>query len=459
MPGEVFPSGFVWGVATSAFQIEGAHDTDGRGPSIWDTYAEQPGLIEDGSNAHVACDHYHRYAEDIAVMASLGLDAYRFSIAWPRILPTGRGAVNVAGLDFYDRLVDGLLAAGIAPWPTLYHWDLPQALEDEGGWTNRATIDAFVELADAVSARLGDRVEHWITHNEPWCVSVLGHAYGVHAPGKRDWREALVASHHLLLSHGRAVPVIRHNSAGSKVGITMLVSECVPASPSEADRISATQYDGELNRWFLDPIYLGLYPKDVIEYHQREGRLPDGMNFVRPGDLQEIKTPIDFLGVNYYSRAVVRSATIPEADNEPRTIPLPDPAELTDMGWEVYPDALARTLIRLNDDYEPGSMVVTENGAAYATAPGPDGSVQDSRRCDYLKRHLQACLAAIDAGVPLHGYFLWSLLDNFEWAFGFAKRFGIVWVDFETQERIIKASGHLYSRIVRDNKIPKEQAA
>jgi beta-glucosidase len=269
----------------------------------------------------------------------------------------------------------------------------------------------------------------------------------------------LVASHHLLLSHGRAVPVIRRNSAGAKVGITMLVSDCVPASPSEADRIAATQYDGELNRWFLDPIYLGLYPKDVIEYHERERRLPEGMNFVQPGDLAEIQTPIDFLGVNYYSRSVVRSATIPEADNEPRTIPPPDPAELTDMGWEVYPDGLTRTLIRLKDDYGPGSMVVTENGAAYATAPGPDGSVQDTRRCDYLKTHLQACLAAIDAGVPLDGYFLWSLLDNFEWAFGFAKRFGIVWVDFETQERIIKASAHLYSRIVRDNEIPKEQAA
>jgi beta-glucosidase len=456
---EAFPDGFVWGVATSAFQIEGAHDVGGRGPSIWDTYAAQPGQIEDGSNAQVACDHYHRYAEDIALMASLELDAYRFSIAWPRILPSGRGTVNAAGLDFYDRLVDGLLAAGIAPWATLYHWDLPQPLEDEGGWTNRATVDAFVELADAVSVRLGDRVEHWITHNEPWCVSVLGHAYGVHAPGRRDWHDALVASHHLLLSHGRAVPVIRRNSAGSKVGITMMVSECVPASPSEADRISATQFDGELNRWFMDPIYLGLYPKDVIEYHDREGRLPNGMNFVQPGDLEEIQTPIDFLGVNYYSRAVVRSATIPEDENEPRTIPVPDPAELTDMGWEVYPDGLARTLIRLNEDYAPGSLLVTENGAAYATAPGPDGSVQDAKRCEYLKSHLRACLSAIDAGVPLQGYFLWSLLDNFEWAYGFAKRFGIVWVDFETQERLIKASGHLYRRIVRDNKLPKEQAA
>ena len=456
---EAFPNGFLWGVATSAFQIEGAHDVDGRGLSIWDTYAEQPGLIEDGSNAHVACDHYHRYAEDIGLMESLGVGAYRFSVAWPRILPTGRGAVNAAGLDFYDRLVDGLLAGGIAPWVTLYHWDLPQALEDQGGWTNRSTVDAFVEFADAVSERLGDRVAHWITHNEPWCASVLGYGQGAHAPGRTSWPEALVASHHLLLSHGRAVPVIRRNSARSEVGITLNVSECEPASPSEADHIAARQFDGELIRWFLDPIYLGRYPNDVIEYHQREGRLPRGMDFVKAGDLEEINTPIDFLGVNYYSRAVVRSATIPEADNEPRTIAVPDPAELTDMGWEVYPQGLTHSLVRLNADYEPGSLVVTENGAAYATGPGQDGSVQDTRRCEYLKSHLQACLAAIDGGVPLHGYFLWSLLDNFEWAFGNAKRFGIVWVDFETQERIIKASGHMYSRIVRDNKIPTEQAA
>ena len=456
---EAFPNGFIWGVATSAFQIEGAHDVDGRGPSIWDTYAARPGIIEDGSNAQVACDHYHRYGEDIALMKFLGVGAYRFSVAWPRILPAGRGAANDAGLDFYDRLVDGLLAARITPWITLYHWDLPQALEDEGGWTNRSTVDAFVELADAVSERLGDRVQHWITHNEPWCVSVLGHAQGAQAPGRTSWRDALVASHHLLLSHGRALPVIRGNAPGAKVGITLNASECEPASPSEADRISTRQFDGELIRWFLDPIYFGRYPTDVIEYHEREGRLPDGMRFARDGDLEAINTPIDFLGVNYYSRAVVRSAAIPEADNEPRTIPVPDPAELTDMGWEVYPEGLTQVLVRLNADYEPGSLVVTENGAAYATGPGQDGSVQDTRRCDYVKSHLQACLAAIDAGVPLHGYFLWSLLDNFEWAFGFARRFGIVWVDFEKHDRIIKASGHMYRRIIQSNKLPEDQAA
>ena len=459
MAGDVFPRGFVWGVATSAFQIEGAHDVDGRAPSIWDTYAARPGIIEDGSHAQVACDHYYRYGEDVALMKYLGVGAYRFSIAWPRILPTGRGAVNAAGLDFYDRLVDRLLEARITPWVTLYHWDLPQALEDLGGWTNRETVDAFVELADAVSERLGDRVQHWITHNEPWCVSMLGHAFGTQAPGKTSWHDALVVSHHLLLSHGRAVPVIRRNASPAKVGLTINASECVPASPSEADRVATRQFDGELNRWFLDPIYFGRYPEDVIEYHVREDRLPDGMNFVHAGDLAEIRAPIDFLGVNYYSRAVVRNAAVPESENEPRTIPLPDPAELTDMGWEVYPEGLTRTLSRLHSDYAPGSLVVTENGAAYATGPGPDGSVEDTRRCDYLRSHMQACLDAIEAGVPLDGYFLWSLLDNFEWAFGFSKRFGIVWVDFETQERIIKASGHMYRRIIQNNRLPEDRAA
>jgi beta-glucosidase len=459
MTGKAFPNDFVWGVATSAFQIEGAQEVDGRGPSIWDTYAARPGLIEDGSNANVACNHYYRYGEDIALMKFLGVGAYRFSIAWPRIFPTGRGEANAAGLDFYDRLADALLEARITPWVTLYHWDLPQALEDEGGWTNRSTVDAFVELADVVSETLGDRVHHWITHNEPWCVSMLGYAFGTQAPGRTSWRDALVASHHLLLSHGRAVPVIRRNAACAKVGLTLNASKCEPASPSEADRIAARQFDGELNRWFLDPIYFGRYPEDVIAYHEREGRLPDGMRFVHPGDLEEIQRPIDFLGVNYYSRAVVRNATIPEVENEPRTIAEPDPAELTDMGWEVYPKGLTQVLQRLHADYAPGSLVVTENGAAYAPGPGPDGSVQDVRRCEYVKSHLRACLAAIDAGIPLEGYFLWSLLDNFEWAFGFAKRFGIVWVDFDTQERIIKASGHMYRRIIRNNGLSGDQAA
>jgi beta-glucosidase len=320
-------------------------------------------------------------------------------------------------------------------------------------------VDAFVAYADIVSRRLGDRVKQWITHNEPWCASVLGYAQGDHAPKRSSWPDALAAAHHLLLSHGRAVPVLRSNSPGSRVGITLNMACCEPASPSAADRDAARQFDGELNRWFLDPLYRGSYPQDVIDAHARAGRLASGMHFVQPGDLETIRTPIDFLGVNYYSRAVMRSDALPEAENEPRTIPLPDPADLTDMGWEVHPQGLTDILVRIHADYRPESLVITENGAAWATGPGPDGKVDDVRRCEYLLGHVQACRDAIEAGVPLDGYFLWSLLDNFEWAFGYSKRFGIVWVDFATQERIVKASAQLYSRIVRNHGISREQAA
>lgn len=454
-----FPATFVWGVATSSFQIEGAHAADGRGPSIWDTYAARPGIIRDGSNAEIACDHYHRYAEDIAIMRALGVDAYRFSIAWPRVVPAGRGRVNAAGLDFYDRLVDALLATEIEPWITLYHWDLPQLLEDEGGWTNRETVDAFAEFADVVSRRLGDRAKHWITHNEPWCASVLGYAQGEHAPGRKSWPDALRAAHHLLLSHGCAVPVLRHNVSNARVGITLNLAPCHAASPSDADRDAARQFDGELNRWFLDPLYRGSYPQDIVVGHERAGRLPRGLEFVRQGDLEAIRVPIDFLGVNYYSRAVMRSDQIPEDENAPRTIRAADPADLTEMGWEVYPEGLTEVLKRIHQDYGPGALLVTENGAAFADRPGPDGSVDDPRRCDYMRSHVQACLDAIGAGVPLHGYFLWSLLDNFEWTFGYSKRFGIVRVDFETLERTIKSSGWLYKRIIRRDRVSEERAA
>lgn len=453
------PRHFTWGVATSAFQIEGAHDVDGRTPSIWDSFAARPGAIEDGSDAKVACDHYHRYRHDIAIMQSLGVHAYRFSVAWPRILPEGHGTVNGAGLDFYDRLVDALLAVKIEPWVTLYHWDLPQILEDRGGWPNRATVDAFVELADVVSRRLGDRVKRWITHNEPWCASVLGYAQGEHAPGRKSWSDAIVAAHHLLLSHGNAVPVLRANSPGAQVGITINTSQCEPASPSEADREAAYRFDGELNRWFLDPLYFGMYPEDVVRAHARAGRLPDGMGFVRSGDMEAIQVETDFLGINYYTRAVVRSTDVPESENQPRTIPLPDPAQTTDMGWEVYPDGLKESLVRIHADYAPTSLVVTENGAAYSTGPEADGRIEDAHRCRYLVSHVRSCVAAVEAGVPLDGYFLWSLLDNFEWAFGYTKRFGIVWVDFETQERLLKASARLYGRIVRNDGDPTEKAA
>ena len=454
-----FPESFVWGVATSAFQIEGAAEVDGRGRSIWDNFAATPGRIADGTDARVACDHYHRYREDVALMQQIGVRAYRFSLAWPRILPTGTGRVNDAGLDFYDRLVDALIAAGIEPWITLYHWDLPQDLEDAGGWTNRATADAFVTYADVASSRLGDRVKRWITHNEPWCASVLGYAQGEHAPGRKSWPEALAAGHHLLLSHGNAVPVLRARAPGSRVGITLNLAPCHPASPSEHDRDVARQFDGELNRWFLDAIYRGRYPDDVVAGHVRMGNLPDGLQFVRPGDMQAIRAGIDFVGVNYYSRAIMRSDRIAESDNQPRRIAEPDPEALTDMGWEVYPDGLRETLERVHRDYAPGSLVVTENGAAYADGPDSDGTVRDERRCVYLRKHVQACREAIAAGVPLDGYFLWSLLDNFEWAFGYTKRFGIVWVDFATQARVVKASADLYRRIIRNDRTSQEHAA
>ncbi len=455
-----FPEGFVWGVATSAFQIEGAAEADGRAPSIWDTCAARPGFIADGSDGRVACDHYHRYPEDVALMKELGVGAYRFSVAWPRVLPEGRGRVNAAGLDFYDRLVDALLAAGITPWSTLYHWDLPQCLEDIGGWTSRDVASAFVEYADAVTRRLGDRVKHWITHNEPWCASVLGYAQGEHAPGRKSWPDALAAAHHLLLSHGWGVPVIRSNARGADVGITLNLTHVDAASPSRWDQELANVVDGEINRWYLDPLFGRGYPEDIVSHHQREGHLPGGLEaFVQPQDLQAIRAPTDFLGVNFYTRALVRSERVPERENAPRTIPEPPDDQRTDMGWEVRPDALRALLVRLHEDYAPARIFITENGAAYATGPDADGRVQDDRRLAYVAGHLRACRAAIDAGVPLHGYFLWSLLDNFEWAFGYEKRFGIVWVDFETQQRIMKASGRWYARVVRANALPEEQAA
>jgi beta-glucosidase len=450
-----FPEGFVWGTATSAYQIEGAAREDGRGESIWDRYAMTPGKIADGSNGDVACDHYHRYPDDIAVMKSLGLHAYRLSIAWPRILPNGRKqSLEQRGLDFYNRLIDALLTAGITPYVTLYHWDLPQPLQDQGGWPARDTAHAFVDYADAVSRALGDRVKHWITHNEPWCISVLGYAEGAHAPGHQSWPEALAASHHLNLAHGLAAPVIRENARGAELGITLNLLHIQPASPSSADREACRVIDGGFNRWFLDPIFGRGYPEDVIAHHQAEGNLPEGpLPFVQPGDLAIIAPPIDFLGVNYYSRAVMRSTKVPEEKNLPRTVFVSD--DKTDMDWEVYPDGLFELLTRLQRDYAPKALYITENGCAYATAPSPDGKIHDDKRRAYLQGHLAAAARACEAGVPLKGYFLWSLLDNYEWAYGYEKRFGIVWVDYATQERIPKESARYYRDVIIANGLPE----
>jgi beta-glucosidase len=446
-----FPAEFVWGTATSAYQIEGATHRDGRGESIWDRFAQQPGSIADGSDGSVACQHYERFGDDVKLMRWLGIGAYRFSVAWPRILPEGvKGTINERGLDFYERLVDALLAERIEPCVTLYHWDLPQVLEDRGGWPVRATAEAFVDYADVVTRRLGDRVSTWITHNEPQVASALGYAVGIHAPGRKSPADALSAAHHLLLSHGWAMQVIRSNVKNARAGITLDMSPAYPASSSDADHDAARMHDGRINRWFLDPIHGRGYPADAIADHVRDGHLASSeLPFVKQGDLEVMAAPTDFLGVNYYSRAITRSARLPEADNLPRALSASD--DKTDMGWENYADGLSDLLVRLHRDYAPRALYITENGAAYGHGPDESGSVRDMPRTLYLRNHLEACLRAIDAGVPLAGYFVWSLLDNYEWAEGYKKRFGIVWVDYETQRRIPKHSAHWYRDVVSEN--------
>ncbi len=447
-----FPEQFIWGAATSSYQIEGAWDEDGKGESIWDRYAHTPGKILDGSTGDVACDHYHRWPEDIALMKELGLKAYRFSISWPRILPEGRGRVNQAGLDFYNRLVDGLLEAGITPFATLYHWDLPQALQDRGGWPERATAEAFAEYAGVTSRSLGDRVQYWITHNEPWCVSFLSHELGEHAPGLRDRAAAVRASHHVLLSHGWAVPVIRQNSPQSEVGITLNYEEMVPASASQADREKALIRDGIFNRWFLNPVHGRRYPGDIVAYF--EPSFPDGMAFIQPGDYDVIAAPIDFLGVNYYTRNIVRDETA--ADNLPQTT-FPDlPKSEMHSGlenpvyWEIYPEGLYNLLNRIHFEYGPNKIYITENGNSFSTGPDAGGRVPDIERLNYVRDHLIAARRAMANGVPLVGYFVWSFLDNFEWAKGYQQRFGVTWVDFATQQRILKDSALWYKQVIAD---------
>lgn len=448
-----FPADFVWGAATSSYQIEGAWDEDGKGESIWDRFSHTPGRIKDGDTGDVACDHYHRWAEDVALMETLGLHAYRFSVSWPRVLPAGRGAVNPAGLDFYDRLVDGLLEAGIEPFVTLYHWDLPQALQDEGGWPVRTTAEAFVEYADVLSRRLGDRVTHWITHNEPAVTVYMAHLYGQHAPGVQDMATALRVSHHLLLSHGWAVEVLRRNSPSAEVGVTLNVNYTVPASPSPADADLARRHDGMWYRWFLDPLAGRPYPADVVADYVAAGVEPPAeLGVVQPGDMETIAAPIDLMGLNYYRREVFRDETA--AGNLPRVVfEWPQSgADWTEMGWEIYPEGLYHVLMRLHHEYQMPKLYVTENGCSFSDGPGEDGRVHDQRRTDYLARHFAAAARAIEHGAPLAGYFVWSLLDNFEWAHGYSQRFGVIWVDFETGERIPKDSAWWYQRFIKDSK-------
>jgi beta-glucosidase len=391
----------------------------------------------------VACDHYHRWRDDVALMQELGLRAYRFSVAWPRVQPAGRGAPGERGLAFYDRLVDALLAAGITPWVTLYHWDLPQALEDAGGWPRRDTAERFAAYADLVSRRLGDRVRHWITLNEPWCAAFLGYHSGVHAPGCTSLPDAVAAAHTLLLAHGLAVPVIRGNAPGAQVGITLNLNLVYPATASPADRAAAQRLDGYYNRWFLDPLYGRGYPTDMAALY---GADPAAQ---AAPDLAIISTPTDFLGVNYYAPAIVRDA--PAAPFLGAEHVSPPGAEYTHMGWLVHPDTFHRLLLRLWREYGVQRIYVTENGAAYPDPAPSDGRLPDPERTRYLARHLAALRRAIADGVSVEGYFAWSLMDNFEWAEGYARRFGLTHVDYPTQQRTIKDSGHWYRRVIAGN--------
>ncbi len=428
----------MWGAATAAYQIEGAVHEDGRGESIWDRFSTVAGNVRNGDNGAVACDTYHRYPEDVQLMRELGLDAFRFSIAWPRVVPDGRGKPNAAGLDFYDRLVDELLANGIEPYATLYHWDLPQALEDRGGWPARDTVGAYADYVEVVAGRLGDRVRTWITQNEPWVISWLGYGLGQHAPGRRSEPDALAAAHHVLLSHGRAADILRRDAPGSRVGITIDLVDIQPLTDSEVDVAAAREQDGSRNRWFLDPVLRGEYPADMVEHYAAS--LPS----IADGDMETIATPLDFMGVNYYTRSVVAADPKTRA---PVTVPLLG-VERTAMGWEVYPDGLYSLLVRLAEDYEVPRLYITENGAACADARRHDGSVHDPERIAYLEGHIEAVGRAIEEGVPVDGYFVWSLLDNFEWGHGYTQRFGLVYIDYPTLERVPKQSYYWYRDLI-----------
>ena len=428
-----FPPDFVWGVATSAFQIEGAAFEDGKGESIWDRFCRVPGAIADASNGDVACDHYHRLDADLDLIAGLGVDLYRFSVAWPRVQPLGEGAWNEKGLAFYDRLVDGLLARGLAPHLTLNHWDLPQALQDKGGWESRDTVHRFVDYALGVQRRLGDRLAAITTHNEPWVVAVLGNEEGTFAPGLKSRRVAAQVAHHLLLSHGLAVRALRAEGATAKLGLVLNMAHQMPLTQSPADRAKARLDDARGRRWYADPVFKGRYPPEIL------AELGADAPVVEPGDMAVIATPIDYLGINYYSRARSSAARPVEARDKPYP--------KTDMGWEIYPDGLRELLLTLHRDYTLPPTYITENGGAFPDA-NTSGQVHDADRTDYLATHINAVGEALAAGVPMAGYMVWSLMDNFEWSSGYAKRFGIVHVDYDTLARTPKDSALWYRDLV-----------
>jgi beta-glucosidase len=466
VPGPLsFPPGFLWGTSTAAYQIEGSVRADGRGPSIWDTFSHRPGATHNGDTGDIACDHYRRLSEDLDLLGTLGAGAYRFSVAWPRVQPTGKGPANEAGLDFYRALADGLQERGIIPLLTLYHWDLPQALEDAGGWVARETAERFAGFASIVADALGDRVGHWITLNEPWCSAWLGYGAGSHAPGRRDLGAAAAATHHLLLGHGLALGAVRAEVPHAEVGITLNLAPVRAASEHPDDVAAARRADGNLNRLFLEPLFRGTYPEDMLEHYR--GRRP-GFSVVKTGDLELISRPVDFLGVNYYRPSLVTAAPrraeaqaagwyVVANDHNPvdedlgvSSVVRPETGR-TLMGWPIEPGGLTDLLVGLQRDHGPIPMYVTENGAAFADYVGPDGAVHDAERIAYLEGHLAAAHDAIGRGVDLRGYFVWSLMDNFEWAHGFDKRFGLVWVDYPTGTRLPKDSFTWYQQVAASN--------
>jgi beta-glucosidase len=469
-PPRLFPPDFLWGTATASYQIEGAVNAEGRGPSIWDTYSRQPGAVWNGDTGDIACDHFHRMDEDLDLMKELGVGSYRFSVAWPRIQPDGKGPANQAGLDFYRRLVDGLRSRDIEPTLTLYHWDLPQALEDVGGWTVRDTSERFAEYVDLVARALGSDVERWITLNEPWCSAWLGYGSGRHAPGVQDIGMAAAANHHLLLAHGMAMPILRSAVPSAKVGITLNLGVHRPGTDHADDVAAAHRADGNLNRLFMDPIFKGSYPDDMLAHYEQN--LP-GFSVIEDGDLEIIAQPLDFLGVNYYFPGTIMDATrarearvagygVPLGEQFPdlRVLSLETPGtDTTSMGWEVDASGLTELLIRVKEEYTDLPIYITENGAAFDDYVDPNGHVLDHDRISYLQDHISAVRDAMDADVNVQGYFVWSLLDNFEWSFGYSRRFGIVWVDFPTGSRLPKASFAWYANTVRNNAIDSMPSA
>ncbi|KTS07171.1 MULTISPECIES: GH1 family beta-glucosidase [Microbacterium] len=477
-----FPEGFLFGAATAAYQIEGAAFEDGRTASIWDAFSRVPNAVINADNGDVACDHYHRYAGDVQLMKSLGLQTYRFSTSWSRVRPDG-GALNPKGVDFYKRLVDELLDAGILPWLTLYHWDLPQALQDRGGWTVRETSDLFTEYALDMHDALGDRVNVWTTLNEPWCSSFLSYTAGAHAPGHYSQAEGMLAAHHLLLGHGQTVRELRARDSSLNLGLTLnlTVADAVdPTNPSDVD--AARRIDGQFNRWFLEPVFRAEYPADIIkDFRDTDAEAVSRWQAaVQPGDLDVISTPIDTLGVNYYHGEFVGGTppvVNPPAGDAPteRPISSPFPAHQnlfwhdrglprTNMGWEVQPEGLTRLLVHVSEEYSAQAGValyVTENGAAYddeLVVEDGEAHVHDTDRVEFVEAHLGAVLDAVDQGVDVRGYFYWSLMDNFEWAWGYEKRFGIIFVDYATQERTVKDSGLAYARVIAERALVAEGA-